>query len=158
MTRRSLRPQASADASCTRTGRAQSAPRENGAGRERREAYDPGAHASGKSDIGIVPENPPNKANQPAAEVGEGRPVAKGKPVPLTACQAQYWSHAPHKVDGPRKAARQAVIPEAGAVWSNAPSTDLCGGRRATGVPTANDYEHDYEHEHDYEQEQERDG
>lgn len=106
MNRRSLRPHASADASCTRTGRVQSAPRAAGAGRERREANDPGMHASGKSDIGVVPLNPPNNARQPAAEVGEGRPVTEGNPDPLPASQAQDWNDASYKLERVREAAR----------------------------------------------------
>lgn len=37
----------------------------------------PRGAATGRSEIGIVPVNPPNKAHQPAAEAGEGRPVTE---------------------------------------------------------------------------------
>ena len=70
-------------------------------------AHDPDAHASGKSDIGIVPVNPPNNASQPAAEAGEGRPVTKGNAVQLTKRQTQDWTDVSYKLDWVRKAARE---------------------------------------------------
>lgn len=70
-------------------------------------AYDPDTYASGRSDIGVVPVNPPNKAQQPAAEVGEGRPVTEGNPNPLTASQSQNWTDASYKLDWVREAARK---------------------------------------------------
>jgi hypothetical protein len=107
MSRRSRRPHANADASCRRTGRARRAPPQGGAGRERPVAHDPDAYASGRSDIGIVPVNPPNNACQPAAEVGEGRPVTKGSSVQLTKSRAQDWTDVSYKLDWVREAARK---------------------------------------------------
>ena len=75
-------------------------PCDPGAGRERPVAYDPDLYASGRSDIGIVPVNPPNKARQRAAEAGEGRPVAKGNQVSRTSSQAQYWNDGLHSGTG----------------------------------------------------------
>jgi len=78
-----------------------------GAGRERPVAYNPAVHAAGQSDIGIVPGNPPNKACQPAAEVGEGRPVAEGIPCPHTSSQSRNWTDGSYKLAWVREAARK---------------------------------------------------
>jgi RNA-directed DNA polymerase len=82
-------------------------PPDRRAGQERPVANNPDAYVSGKSDIGIVPVNPPNNACQPAAEVGEGRPVPKGNPVHLTESQTQGWNDESHKLDRVREAARK---------------------------------------------------
>ena len=78
----------------------------NGAGRERPVAYNPDAHASGRSDIGIVPVNPPNNAGHPVAEVGEGRPVAKGNAAQFTKSQTQRWQDLLHEVGRVRESAK----------------------------------------------------
>ncbi len=57
--------------------------------------------------MGIVPENPPNKAHQPVAEVGEGRPVTKGNSNPLPPSRAQDWTDGSYKLEWVREAARE---------------------------------------------------
>jgi hypothetical protein len=56
------------------------------------EGRTPAMHVTGKSDRPIVPTKPPNKAGQPAAEVVEGRGLAKGNTNEQNAPRTQ-WVH-----------------------------------------------------------------
>jgi hypothetical protein len=98
-------------------------------------------HGHGKSDRSIVPEKSANKAGarKPAAELMEERERAEGNPSTQTSHRAQYRTRLPHELDGIRRAVQTAwpLRPEAGAQCVNCARWDLCGGRRATGGPTA---------------------
>ena len=100
-------------------------------------------HDQEKSDSAIVAVKPSNKAGTPAAEAVEPRAGTKGN----------GWTSAKHAPDpepgardpgaGPRAmASARAVLrrhtPEVGAGCSNRARPDLCGGRPAMDVPTAN--------------------
>jgi RNA-directed DNA polymerase len=61
----------------------------------------------GKSDTAIVPEKPPNNAGGPAAEVGEGRAVAKGNSLERNACRTQSRESALSSLERVRDAARR---------------------------------------------------
>ena len=88
-----------------------------------------------------TPEKSANKAGvrKPAAELMEERERAKGNPSTQTSHRAQYRTRLPHDLDGIRRAVLTAwpSPPEAGAQCVNRARWDLCGGRRATGGPTA---------------------
>jgi group II intron reverse transcriptase/maturase len=59
----------------------------------------------GKSDGSIVPGKPPNKAGQPAAEVVEGRGLAKGNSHERNALRTQSRAGAPSALERVRRAA-----------------------------------------------------
>jgi len=59
----------------------------------------------GKSDSSIVPEKSPNKARKRAAEVMEGRGLAKGNPLKRNASRTQSRSDAPSALERVRRAA-----------------------------------------------------
>ena len=103
----------------------------------------PVIYADEKSDIPIVPKKLPNKGCMlpGGADGGKGESSREGRREP------RMPDTEPGKcVEGTRRHTRMrhaihrnafALSPEAGAVCSNSASTDLCGGRRATVVPTA---------------------
>jgi RNA-directed DNA polymerase len=62
-------------------------------------------HEHGKSDGPKVPANPSNKTEQPAAERGEGRGPAKGKPLQQTTRRTQGWESVPHALQRIRQVA-----------------------------------------------------
>jgi len=62
----------------------------------------------GKSDSLVVPRKPPNNAGQPAAEVVEGRGLAKGNSPESNAHRTQGRASAPSALGRVRKAAQQA--------------------------------------------------
>src|SRR5437899_3591994 len=61
----------------------------------------------GKSDSPVVPRKPPNKAEEPAAEVVEGRELAKGNPPGCNAVRTQSRPTAPSALERVRQAARR---------------------------------------------------
>jgi retron-type reverse transcriptase len=61
----------------------------------------------GKSDSPIVPERPPNNAGRPAAEVVEGRGLAKGNPTERNASRTQSRTGASSALERVRQAARR---------------------------------------------------
>ena len=65
----------------------------------------PRMHGREKSDISVVPANPPNKAT--AAEVGEGREMAKGNVVSKTRPGHRAGTDAPKALDRVRRAAQK---------------------------------------------------
>jgi len=64
-------------------------------------------NGQGKSDSLVVPGKPPNNAAEPAAEVVEGRGLAKGKPPEQNAPRTQGRSGAPSALERIRQAARR---------------------------------------------------
>ena len=64
-------------------------------------------NGDGKSDSSVVPEKPPNKAGQPAAEVVEGRGLAKGNPPETTTHRTQRRMSVPSGLERIRHAARR---------------------------------------------------
>jgi RNA-directed DNA polymerase len=67
----------------------------------------PMMHGQGKSDRPVVPTKPPNKAGTSAAEVVEGRGLAKGNMGQQNAPRTQCRSSAPSALDRVRQAARK---------------------------------------------------
>jgi len=61
----------------------------------------------GKSDSPVVPRKPPNKAEGPAAEVVEGRGLAKGKPPERNVLRTQSRAGAPSALERIRQVARK---------------------------------------------------
>ena len=61
----------------------------------------------GKSDSSVVPGKPPNKAEEPAAEVVEGRGLAKGNSRERNAPRTQGRSNAPSALERVRQAAQK---------------------------------------------------
>lgn len=64
-------------------------------------------NGDGKSDIAVVPRKPPNNAGGPAAEVVEGRAVAKGNSLEGNACRTQGRESALSPLERVRDAARR---------------------------------------------------
>jgi len=61
----------------------------------------------GKSDSLVVPEKPPNKAEEPAAEVVEGRGLAEGRTLGSDAPRTQGRTSAPSALERIRQAAQR---------------------------------------------------
>ena len=61
----------------------------------------------GKSDSSVVPGKPPNKAGKPAAEVVEGRGLAKGNPHESNTHRTQSRASVPSALERIRQAARK---------------------------------------------------
>ena len=61
----------------------------------------------GKSDSSVLPEKPPNNTGQPAAEVVEGRELAKGNPPEHNALRTQSRAGAPSALARVRQAAQK---------------------------------------------------
>jgi hypothetical protein len=64
-------------------------------------------NGSGKSDSPVVPGKPPNKAEEPVAEVVEGRGLAKGKTLRQNAPRTQRRQGAPSALERIRRAAQK---------------------------------------------------
>jgi RNA-directed DNA polymerase len=64
-------------------------------------------NGDGKSDSSVVPEKPPNKAGRPAAEVVEGRGLAKGNPPESNTSRTQRREDVPSALERIRQAARK---------------------------------------------------
>ena len=64
-------------------------------------------HEHGKSDNSVVPAKPPNKAGRPAAEVVEGRGLAKGNTVSSTRPGLSAGPGVPSGLDRVREVARR---------------------------------------------------
>ena len=64
-------------------------------------------YGGGKSDRPIVPRKPPNQAEEPAAEVAEGRGLAKGNSPERNAFRTQGRGDALSALEGVRQAARK---------------------------------------------------
>ena len=104
-------------------------------------SHKPLMHGAGKSDNPIVPAKDPNKGGLPPAEGLEGSGLVKENTAPAHMDRTQSReNHVPGlaRCAGSRHfgvVSRQ--ISKTGAVCGSAASTDLCGGRRVTAVPTA---------------------
>ena len=61
----------------------------------------------GKSDRSVVPKKPPNKAEEPAAEVVEGRDLAEGKTLGSNTPRTQGRIGVPNALERIREAARR---------------------------------------------------
>jgi hypothetical protein len=109
-------------------------------------------NGDGKSDSSIVPEKPPNKVTQVAAEVVEGRGLAKGNLFGRNMLRTQSrinMSSAHKRVRQARTidesewfchshlSSATALRPKARAGCGNSARPDLCGGPSARVVPTA---------------------
>ncbi len=64
-------------------------------------------NGDGKSDSSVVPEKPPNRAGRPAAEVVEGRGLAKGNPSESNTSRTQRREDVPSALERIRQAARK---------------------------------------------------
>jgi len=67
----------------------------------------PAMHDPGKSDRPVIPSKSPNKAGAPAAEVAEGRGLAKGNTDEQNAPRTQSRTRAPSALDRVREAAKK---------------------------------------------------
>ena len=98
-------------------------------------------YGHGKSDRSIGPKKSANNVGvrKPAAELMEERERAKGNPPTQTSYRSQHRAWLSHELDGIRRVVKAAwpSTPEAGALCGSPARWDLCGGRRATGGPTA---------------------
>jgi hypothetical protein len=92
-----------------------------------------------KSDFGTVAAKPTNKAGRPAAEPVEPRPGTEGNAGQQSTHRAQNRARVTQALDRVRHAASpvRRQTPKVGATCGKAARVDLCGGRSATGVPTA---------------------
>jgi len=61
----------------------------------------------GKSDSAVVPAKPPNKVGRPAAEVVEGRALAKGNVIERNTLRTPRRGSVPSALDRVRQAARK---------------------------------------------------
>src|ERR1035441_5222396 len=100
-------------------------------------------HGSGESYSGVVLVKQPNKSGRPQAGVVEGRALAKENTPEPTPCRTPCRSCGSHGLARVREAAsvrfdakRPYPRQEPCALVAPA-STGLCGGQRATAVPTA---------------------
>ena len=94
------------------------------------------AHAGEESDRGVLPMNRPNKESQLSAEGGEGSPRIKENASPTHTSPTQSGEHVTQGLAGVRQAALT-LASKIRAVCGKSARTDLCGGHRATDVPTA---------------------
>src|SRR5215469_11986483 len=135
--RRSRRPQARLETSCTRTGRPRRHLRLNQAAGRRAKAQATRPVCE-ESHRGIVPMKHSNKDGTLSAESAEGRLRLKENTFPLDTYPTQRGTaRVPRVGECADMLCLAAMYPreEPDALTSARP--DLCGGRRATGVPTA---------------------
>src|SRR5258708_4787840 len=94
-----------------------------------------------KSDPAIVAKKPANNAGQPAAERVERRAGTEGNAGQQSTRRAQDRESVSQALERVRQAAKRSPCrqtPEVGAGCGKSARPDLCGGRPATDVPTAN--------------------
>src|SRR5215467_7575793 len=92
-----------------------------------------------KSDCAVVPVNQPNNEGLLSAEVGEGRAQTEENVVQSYMCPTQSGkTHVPEiaRCVASSKIRFAAIHPSKSRMRQRA-RTDLCGGRRVIGVPTA---------------------
>jgi hypothetical protein len=137
---RSRRPQTRLDTFCTRTGRPPrrpdwSGPTGEGLGRTAR------MHVSEESDSGVVPMNHSNEGGPPLAESAEGRPLVKENTHPPPTRPTQSGARVSLGLMGVRSAEHRftATYPRQEPAALISARTDLRGGYRVTGIPTATD-------------------
>ena len=92
-----------------------------------------------KSASAIVVTKPTNKAGPPAAEPVERRAGTEGNAAQQSTHRTQSRARVTQALDRVRHAASpvRRQTPKVGATCGKAARVDLCGGRSATGVPTA---------------------
>ena len=93
-----------------------------------------------KSDCAVVPVNQPNKEGLLSAEVGEGRAQTEENIVQSYMCPTQSGANACPRdcaVCGEQLDSLCRHASTVRAVCVKRARTDLCGGRRVIGVPTA---------------------
>ena len=98
-------------------------------------------HGREKSDPAIVARKPANNAGQPAAERVERRAGTEGNAGQQSTRRAQDREGVSQALERVRQAAKRSPCrqtPEVGAGCGKSARPDLCGGRPATDVPTAN--------------------
>ena len=100
-------------------------------------------YVSRESDGPIVPEKRANNAGpKAAAESVEGRGLTKGNAEQTLLVPDAVPERRGMGLLGIREAAEKSAfdrqLPKVGAVCGSSARTDPCGGRRETGVPTAN--------------------
>jgi len=91
-------------------------------------------HDTRESDNGIVPQKSSNQAQLCLREGVEGRPLTKGNTCQSPAARTQSRGPASR---GLGRVRQRRQTPEVGAVCGKSARTDLRGGCRATGIPTA---------------------
>ena len=96
-------------------------------------------YVSEESDSGVVPMNHLNKGGQPPAESEEGRPLVKENTYPSYTCPTQRGERVSPGLLSVRPAEHRfaAIYPRQEPYALMSARTDLCGGQRATAVPTA---------------------
>ena len=105
---RGRRTPARMEARCTEPGRSHEHPAHEGAGSLREvQGRTPEMNERGKSDSLVVPRKPPNKARRGAAEVVEGRGLAKGNSIEQNALRTQRRVGAHSALERVREAARR---------------------------------------------------
>jgi hypothetical protein len=93
-------------------------------------------HDTRESDNGIVPRKSSNQEQLCFTEGVEGRPLTKGNMFQSPAARTQSRGPASRGLGRVRQAIRRQT-PEVGAVCGKSARTDLRGGCRVTGIPTA---------------------
>ena len=131
-------PETRLDTFCTRTGRPRERPSADGPageglGRTAR------MHVSEESDSGVVPMNHSNKGRPPLAESEEGRPLVKENTHPPHTRPTPSGARVSQGLMGVRSAEHHfaATYPRQEPYALTSARTDLCGGCRVTGIPTA---------------------
>ena len=96
-------------------------------------------HVSEESDSGVVPMNHSNKGRPPLAESEEGRPLVKENTHPPHTRPTQSGDRVSPGLMGVRSAEHcfAATYPRQEPYALTSARTDLCGGCRVTGIPTA---------------------
>jgi len=92
-----------------------------------------------ESDSGILPMNRPNNGGPPLAEGEEGRPLIKENTHQSRTHPTQSGARVSQRLVGVRPAEYRlaATYPRQEPYALMSARTDLCGGCRATGIPTA---------------------
>jgi hypothetical protein len=96
-------------------------------------------HVAEESDSGILPMNRPNNGEPPPAEGEEGRPLLKENTHQSRTHPTQSGARVSQRLVGVRPAEHRlaATYPREEPYALMSARTDLCGGCRATGIPTA---------------------
>ena len=94
-------------------------------------------HDCEKSDFAVVATKPTNKAERSAAEPVERRAETKRNASEQSTHRTQSRVRVSQALERVRQASSRQIL-KVGAVCLNWARTDLCGGRLATAVPTAN--------------------
>ena len=131
-------PETRLDTFCTRTGRPRERPLADGPAGEGL-GRTAGMHVSEDSDSGVVPMNHSNQGRPPLAESEEGRPLVKENTHPPHTRPTPSGARVSQGLMGVRSAEHHfaATYPRQEPYALTSARTDLCGGCRVTGIPTA---------------------